>query len=702
MEVKQDIFWRLKLLYFGVVILALCILVQAFRIAVINREEWIAKSEEATVKMVNIEATRGNIYSDDGNLMATSIPIYEMRMDMKTGPLTDEIFNSNVDSLALCLAETFKDKTKEQYLKDLKRARINGNRYYLIKKNVSHQNKIKAMNFPILRLGRFKGGIRFEQESKREFPYRHLAKRTIGRSVENGPKVGLEGAYDDELKGIGGQRLMRRMSGNVWKPLSDKNEIDPEDGYDIVSTIDIGIQDLAENALMKQLKKHQATAGCVVLMEVETGHVKAIANLQRNKDSLYVESLNHAITSSTEPGSTFKLVNLIALLEDGLIKETDSIDTRNGIMRYGNYVVKDSHEGGYGKITVARGLEVSSNTVFTQIINDNYKEKPAQYIDRLRSMGIDQKLGIELQGEGDPFISSPSGKFWSKYSLPAMSQGYEVKLTPLQTLTFYNAVANNGKMMKPLFVKEIRKRQTSIKKFEPIVLNPSICSPTTIAKVKPILEGVVEQGTAMNLRSSHYKIAGKTGTAKIVSDEGSYKHAQYQASFAGYFPANKPKYSCIVMVYNPSVGGYYGNVVAGNVFKEIADKIYAQSLDLHEEDEDVNNIVAEHKTKLPSVKYGFAEDLKKLSHYLNISFENDGIGAWGGMKVENDKAILKKYTLQDDIVPNVRGMGLRDALYMLENSGLNVQVKGRGTVRSQSINPGTKIQKNQTIIIDLT
>lgn len=699
MSINKNIIVRLKLLYFGVVLMALFILVQAFKIGVIDREFWMERNEKATLKLMSIDAVRGNIYSSDGSLLATSVPMYNICMDFTVKPLTDEIFNSKIDSLALCLSETFKDKSKAQYKQELTKARAAKKDFYFIKKGVSYKELTIVKGFPIFRLGQYKGGFITQQLNYRELPHRLLAKQTIGKVVDSNG-VGIEGAFHDELKGINGQSLKRKLSGGIWRPISDKNEIDPVDGNDIISTLDVGIQDIAEHALLKQLNKHEAEAGCVIMMEVETGHVKAMANLRQTKDGNYDEILNDAIGYSSEPGSTFKLINLIALLEDGLVKVNDTINTFGGVVKFGSYVVKDSHEGGYGKITVARGLEVSSNTVFSQIVNNAYKADPSKYIHRLRSMGIDQKLGIALNHEAAPFINTPERTSWSRYSLPAMSMGYEVRITPLQTLAFYNAIANNGKLLRPLFVKEIRKRGLPIKKFEPVVLNPAICSQLTLNQVKPILEGVIEQGTASNLKSSQYKIAGKTGTAKIASKEGGYEHTNYQASFAGYFPADKPKYSCIVMVYNPSSNGYYGNVVAGNVFKEIADKIYAQAFDMHDDVAEETEI-SDVPSGFPRVKYGFASDLTTLFNYLNLQVENEGNGHWSSVKTEQDRASIKKYTVQDNMVPNVKGMGLRDALFLLENAGLKVQVNGKGTVKKQSLNPGSPFEKNQTILIEL-
>lgn len=700
MEHHKDITWRLKLLYFGVLILAFFILGQAFKVGVFERDIWIEKNEEVTLKWFTTEATRGNIYSSDGGLLATSVPIYDLYIDLTVKPLTDEIFNENIDSLGYYLSTTFKDKSQQQYVSELRKARKAGKEYYSIKRGVSHSDLMKAKNFPIFRLGRYKGGFRYDQRDKRELPYRYIGKQMIGKVVDSLNKTGIEGAYDDMLRGQSGKSLKRKLSGGQWKPVYDKYDVEPIDGYDVISTIDIRMQDLAEHALLKQLIKHQAESGCVVLMEVETGHVKAIANLTNVRDTVYDETYNDAISRSSEPGSTFKLFNMIALMEGGYVKLTDTVDTKGGKVQVGPKLVKDSHEGGYGKITVARGFEVSSNTVIAQVLYKAFKDKPMEYIQRLKQLGIDQKLAIELANEGAPRLNQPGKKGWSGYSLPSLSMGYEVMMTPLQVLTIYNAVANNGVMMKPKFVKEIRNKQRSVKKIEPEILNPAICSQPTLAMVKSILEGVVENGTATNLKNAHYKIAGKTGTAKMSSGKDGYEDRNYQASFAGYFPAEKPRYSCIVVVYRPTLGGYYGNVVAGSVFKEIADKIYAQSIDMHDDSSDAVLQLAE--IGFPNVKNGFTKDISALLDYFNLKAEYENAGQWSTWKSGDNKPIIKPLHLTEEVVPNVKGMGLRDALFLLESVGLKVKVSGKGTVRRQSINPGERVKRDSNIEIELS
>src|SRR5690606_6928859 len=447
-----------------------------------------------------------------------------------------------------------------------------------------------------------------------------LAARTIGYDREGIQPVGIEGAYSKELRGINGKRLEQKIAGGVWMPISDENEIEPVDGSDVYSTIDVNIQDVAESALMKQLKKHHAGYGCVAVMEVATGEIKAIANLQRVKDSTYYESYNFAVGAATEPGSTFKLPALMAAFEDGYLDLDDMVDTEDGTTKFYDAVMRDSHKGGYGKISIKESFVKSSNVAISKEINRVYSKDPQKFIDRLNKMYVNKKLGIELAGEGTPYIKNTDDKSWSGITLPWMSIGYEVELTPLNILTFYNTVANNGKMVKPKFVREIRHRGQLVRKIETEVLNPSVCSEKTIKMAKEMLEGVVEEGTAKNLKNEVYKIAGKTGTAQIANKKLGYKYkndlkVSHQASFVGYFPADNPKYTCIVVVNAPSKGVYYGNLVAGPIFKEVADKVYATSIEIHKEIHKKEN---QAKSRIPYAKDGYYPDLKRVYEEFSL------------------------------------------------------------------------------------
>jgi cell division protein FtsI (penicillin-binding protein 3) len=680
-------------------VFGIAILVQVFRIQVVQGQEWIAMAESQTLAYKNIEALRGNIFADEGSLLATSLPTYEIRMDLKAEALTDEIFYKGIDSLAIELSNLFNDKSAREYKLELERARKAGERYHLIKRKVTYLELKKLRDFPIFRRGRYKGGFLYVQKNERVRPFKLLAARTIGYDREGQKPVGLEGAYDNVLKGTSGKRLMQKIAGGVWMPVNDENEVEPQDGADLYTSIDINIQDVAEHALMKQLIKHNSDHGCVVLMEVETGFVKAIANLSRNPDGSYSENYNYAIGESTEPGSTFKLVSLVAAMEDGFIDLDDSVDTQGGQVQYYDRIMKDSHEGGYGKISVQRVFEVSSNVGTSKLIQKYYGKNPQQFIDRIAKFHINKPLDLEIYGEGLPRIKTPKDKDWYGTTLPWMSIGYECRLTPLQILTFYNAIANDGKMVKPLFVKEIRKHGRLVKKMSVQVISESICSKQTIKKAKKILEGVVENGTASNLKNATYKIAGKTGTAQIANEKYGYKYeskVSYQASFCGYFPADNPKYSCIVVVNAPSNNVYYGNLVAGPIFKEIADKVYATNLKIHPP------LTEEKQLALvPISKNGNKEDLQKVLEKLNVKSEGRTNEAWVKTHAKDNTVEIESINISSNVIPNVVGMSLKDAVFILENKGLLVKVIGKGTIRNQSIPAGQPIVKGNIITLEL-
>jgi len=697
---KRDILVRTSLVYLGILLVGLLILGKTLQLQVFEKEKW-AQEENSTVRHNVIEANRGNIYSSDGRLLAVSVPYYEIRMDFRSESFTRDIFDSGVDELAKSLSNLFQDRHWAIYKKDLVKARENGERYFLVKRNVSYTQLQKVKDFPIFRLGRFKGGVQYVQVNRRDNPYDWLAFRTVGYPMGKDQKsvVGLEGAYDNELKGVEGYRLQRRIRGDDWMPINDANEIEPEDGYDIISTIDVDLQDVAENALIRVLKMNSADHGTVVLMEVKTGRVRAIANLSRNQAGNYSEDYNFAIGESTEPGSTFKLASMIALLEDGYVHPDDIVDVGNGVKYYYKQRMEDSGEKGLGKITVQRAFEISSNVGISTLVDDNYKEKPEQFVDRLYEMGLNRKLGIEIKGEGKPEIKYTDSEQWSGVSLPWMSIGYELRMTPLQILSLYNAVANDGKMVKPLFVEEIRSHGKVVKRNGPEVLNNHICSKETLDQIKTMLEGVVESGTAKNLSNTHYKIAGKTGTAKIALGTEGYEESPYQASFAGYFPADRPKYSCIVVVNAPSEQIYYGNVVAGPIFRAITDRIYVREYEL----QDDPILVADQTVQSPYSKSGSSNALAATFQYLDLPLKQQGDDAnWVSTKSTDEGVVYTSRPIHPALVPNVVDMGLKDALYLLESKGLKVKADGRGTVRQQSLLPGSTIQKGSTVVLTMS
>ncbi|MFO7851143.1 MAG: penicillin-binding protein [Bacteroidota bacterium] len=697
MALRDEIIWRSGVVYITIIILALGTLVRIFIIQFPEGDRWAEMGEEYVYKTDIVPANRGDILSDDGRLLASSVPYYSVYFDARSTGMDQQTWIQGLDGLCDGLSKIIGLKSADEWKRDLISARRNGERYYLIKRRVSHNTLKELKQLPIFEHGRYKGGFIAETENRRINPHMRLARRTIGYLTKgaSGNVVGLEGAYDAELTGVSGSVLKQRLTGGAWMPVNSENSVEPRDGNDILTTINIDLQDVAEEALERQLLKHNAHHGVAVLMEVKTGDIKAITNLEIGEDGNYYESYNYAVGESAEPGSTFKLASFIAALEDGLINLDDTIDTGKGEVRYYDKAIRDARHGGYGKLSVKEVFEKSSNVGTAKIIYESYKGNPGNYVDRLYRMGLNDKLGIDIKGEGAPLIRYPGDRYWSGISLPMMSHGYEVQMTPLQLLTLYNAVANNGRMMKPRIVREVQYHGETIKRINPEVLNPAICSRSTIEKVQLLLESVVENGTAGNLKNETYKIAGKTGTAQIANDKYGYKYGgkvSYQASFVGYFPADNPVYSCIVVVNAPSNSVYYGNLVAGPVFKEIADKVYATHFFKSPHDPDYS---------LPRVKKGYSDDTEYLLADLGVRHINTAKGKWIEPTRDGDTLKLEKLELIENLVPNVIGMGLRDAIFLLENSGLKVRVEGRGKVVSQSLRPGVRIVPGSTIKIEL-
>ncbi|MGB0166302.1 MAG: penicillin-binding protein [Luteibaculum sp.] len=697
--------WKYYTVFLIALLAGFLILGGIFQIQVIEGKKWKNKAAALTTKYRKIKAVRGNIYSADGNLLATSVPVYNIRMDVNADALTDDVFYAEVDSLAYHLSKHFRDRSKLAYKSLLINARKRGERYLLVKANIDYLSQEKVKTFPLFRRGRYKGGLIFEKFSRRKKPFGILAERTIGYEIDGVQPVGLEGAYSKVLGGTEGLRLERRLSGGVWMPVGDANQIDPKDGMDIITTIDVNIQDVAEKALLDQLVKHNADHGCVVLMEVKTGDIAAIANLSRNEKGQYEERYNYAVGEATEPGSTMKLASLMAALDDGHITIEDSVNTGNGVHYYYNVPMHDTREGGYGKVSIKRAFELSSNIGISKIISKHYSQNPQAFVDKLYSFRLHEPLGISIAGEGKPKIQDPSDKAWSGISLTQMSIGYEMLMTPLQILAYYNAVANDGALMKPKFVHSYAKNGKIIERLKPEVLNPAICNKSTIKQLKTMLEGVVENGTGSNLSNAHFKIAGKTGTARIANASYGYQYTStfsYQASFVGYFPADNPMYSCIVVVNAPSNSVYYGNLVAGPIFREIADKVFASRIDHHEPLNAEENLLASNAPVSISGNY---QDLVTVFNQFNVRTVNKGTsGPWVRTSTKSSEVEIMPYESASypNLVPNVVGMGLMDAIYLLENKGLRVEVSGKGMVKSQSISPGKRVKENSVIKINLS
>lgn len=699
---------RIWVAYLLAVLAGITVFIRIVHIQSVQGEALREKSEKTTIKYGAIEPVRGNILADDGTLLATSVPIYDFRMDVASPNIPDSVFYTKIDSLSTGLNKLFRDKSVQEYERWLRAERKKGNRYLLIRRNVDYNTVANIKKLPILRNGQNKGGLILVQKSTRKMPYGILARRTIGYEIkEENLFVGLEGAYRNELQGITGRMWMQRISGGEWIPLNDNDRIDPKNGKDVVSTIDIHLQDVAESALMNHLASHQAEQGCVIVMEVKTGAIKAIANLQRRPDGSYDERYNYAIAESIEPGSTFKLASTMAALEDQKIDITDTLEVGKGSFNFFGKDMTDVHAMPREKLSVREAFAHSSNVGISRMIYNAYKSKPQQFIDRLYAFGLNTSLGIEIQGEGTPAIKNTDHQKWSKLSLPWMSIGYELIITPLQTLTFYNAVANNGKMMKPMFVTEIREPGKTTQTIEPVVINKKIASDATLKKARQLLEAVVKEGTARQpFANSAYTVAGKTGTAQIAKG-GRYNKKNYNASFVGYFPADEPAYSCIVVVNNPAGGLIYGSSVAAPVFREIADKIYATNLSLRNHDEEETDTLSQQEEEqlvtVPYMRSARFDDVEVIRNFFD--FETDTasrVADWVMVSGSGNHMKTSPRRYSDHLVPDVTGMTARDAVFLLEKQGLKITIVGRGRVKRQSVAPGTKASNAKPITIELS
>jgi len=655
-------------------------------------------ADDIGLEYITVKAVRGNIYSDNGSLLATSLPEYRIAFDPSVSD--QRVFSAGIDSLSLLLSKFFKDRRPADYKRKIVDARLSGRQYMILnRKQINYQEKKKIMQWPVFRQGRLRGGVIFERVDKRFRPFRFLGARTIGYINENNYGAGLEYSFNKVLAGTDGKALFQKMAGGNWKPVYDGTEIRPRDGNDIMTSIDINIQDVAETALLRALKAHQADYGCLVLMEVKTGEIKAISNLSLNKNGYYAENYNYAVGDQglTEPGSTFKLASMIALFEDSNLQLTDSIETGDGRFKFYDRIMSDHKWGGYGKISIRDAFEKSSNIAVSKLVNAHFGLEPNRFINYLKEFGLNQPLGFQMIGEGIPYIKEPKDPTWSGTTLPWMSIGYELKLTPLQILAFYNAIANDGKFIQPVIVTKSRKADKVINEYNPAVINRKICSDETLQKIRSMLEGVVERGTAQNIKNAHYPIAGKTGTAQKIKDGGGYTK-NYYTSFVGYFPADQPKYSCIVVIDNPKQNYQYGSDVAAPVFREVADKIYAKDLEIHHPSELTPALQA---GTFPVIQSGNRFEISKICDYLGIENKGADNESWAKASINGSAIQWKTNDMKIGEIPDVEGMTLRDALFLLENQGLDVLTQGRGRVISQSIAPGEKVKKGGQIKIKL-
>ena len=705
MKNKNEISLRVWIAFSCCALLAVAVIVKIFVIQLKQEQRWVDTGKRFEQQVRPIVPERGQILASDGSLLASSVPVYNLYWDSRCEGLDQELFEEQRDSLCLKLAEHFPSKTIEEYDEILSNAIIQKNRYAKILRGIDHLQKKEAREFPLIRKGRYKSGFIFEKINVRMKPFGKLASRTIGID-RKGERVGLERAYNRDLAGKEGSQLQEKIAGQIWKPISDDFIVEPVPGADLRSTIDVNLQDIAETALEEQLTIHQGAWGCVVLMEVETGYVKAIANLVRgtgeNEDKFY-EEFNYAIGHPVEPGSTFKLPAMMAALESGLIDPDDGVDMGDGRRYYYGSKIDDSNrdQGGHGVGTVSEVFKFSSNIGMAEISEKCWQGNKQKYLDHLNQLGIHDTLGINIKGETAPKIYRETGEGnWSGISHIWMSMGYEVAQSPIQTLAFYNAVANDGQMMKPLFAEAVERNGKTIKTIEPVVLRNKIASQRTIDACKRMMEMVVEpEGTAEHaFKNAPYSIAGKTGTAWLY-ENGAYQTHRYRGSFVGYFPADKPKYSCIVVMHDPSGGYYYGSTIAAPVVKKLADYLHATELYQSQEIEDSEMIAS---TKIPISKNGSREELTTVFQSMGIPVMGDPKANWIATSTKTDHVQLNEKEIQNGMVPDVRGMGLQDALFLLENAGLKVQVNGFGTVKKQSMTPGGRITEGATIKIDLS
>lgn len=696
----KEVIQRVGIVYFIIVLLSLTVIARIVQLQYFTK--LAVNSDDISFRIEEIEATRGSILARDGRSLSTSIPYYQVRMDC-TVP-SDTAFQNNIEALAIALSNFYQDKSAAAYSTDLKISRKAGKRYKSIgNRLVDYSELTEIKKFPIFNQGANRGGIIAEQRNKRSNPYGRLAYRTIGFINTMGVGVGIEGSYDFYLKGIPGRQTVQRMLGGEWKPVDNETAVAPKDGYDVQTTLDIDIQETAEKALKEQLALSDVFEGATaIVMEVKTGAIRAIANMKKSADGQFDESFNYAIGQATEPGSTFKLATLVALIEDGYVTLDTPIDAGNGSWKYSTKTFTEAH-GGYGMINVLKAFEKSSNVAFAKLGVQFYSNNEKKYVDRLHNMKLDEKFNLDIQGEGRAVIHSPGDPMWSNLTLPMMAMGYAALLTPLHTLTFYNAIANGGKMMKPYFVENLQRSGVIEKRFEPQELSGSICSKSTVKAVHIALRGVVTDGTGRGFNDPRYAISGKTGTAQIAFD-GRYKDAmgrkKYQASFAGFFPSENPKYSIIVVLYtNPTHTSFYGATWAGPVFKQISDKIYATSPDWKDP---ISGKGRTPKTK-PVILSGKASTTGKLLAMLPTGEKLSVPKAeWLEFSKDSNRISVQQYIIEKDSVPSVINMGLRDAVFLLENQGYRVKFSGRGRVISQTPAPGTAVEKKDIIQIQLS
>lgn len=703
---RSNIIIRFGIVYILIALGFVAVIAKIIVIQTVERDNWLKLQGKGMKTDIIVKPKRGNIYSIDGRLMASSIPTYHIYIDTRAQALCEKegkLFYQNVDSVALCLSHLFKDKSQQAYKTALTNAYNNRNgRFLIYPKRITYNQLKEVQAFPLFRLGRNKSGLFTEEYVQRVKPFGSLAARTIGdvyADESKGGRSGLEQFYNNTLTGKPGFSTRQKIA-NTWQ---ETIEIEPIEGMDIVTTIDIDIQDISENALLNVLKKYNAKSGYVIMMETKTGEIKSIVNMYRSEPGYYYEKENGAVSDMMEPGSTFKTFVLMAALEEGKVSLTDTIDVGKGRLSYSGVEVTDhnANKGGYGKISVANVMHGSSNVGMHKIVYNAYGKshtEQAELVDKLRAMKLTEPIQLEIRGAGTPYIKHPKeNSDWSKTSLSALSRGYEIKMPPIYTLTHYNAIANDGKMIKPIFVKSINKDGQVVKSFKTETINSSICKSSTLKEIQEVLLGVVEgpMGTAKPARSNIIHIAGKTGTARVIDENGKYTN-RHRVSFCGYFPAEKPQYTGIVVVTEPNVSS--AGLTSGVVFKNIAERTMALKSEVRARDIEVDSIG--QLNRLPKAKSGNYKALQTVMKNIRIPMTGES-GEWVKTSIAEQETKIKPLEITDNKIPDVKGMGAKDAVYLLESLGLNVQIQGRGKVASQSINAGTEATKGRSITLHL-
>ena len=713
LDPRSDTLWRTYLCYFLILLVGIAIIVKIIVVQAKDSKELQDMAEKREYRVETLEASRGIIFSSDDQVMAISVPYYDVFFDYQAVDST--VLANNIDSLCIQMAQLFPKRNAAQWKEFFAIGMAKKSRYYKIGLNVTQAELRQMQQFVIFNRGIYQGGLITQKKIKREHPYKDLAGLMLGMANEDkGYYFGLEGAYNDYLKGQNGRRLVRRIHHGGWIPVNSDDDVDAQNGDDVITTFDIKLQDIVENALRNTLTENKAEQGCAILMDVETGYVKALANLRLNHETgVYEESYNVALAERYEPGSVFKIASMVVLFNNKDVNLDDKVNIGVGPIKFSNRTMKDDHSFADGGIcTVQEVIEQSSNKGTAVLINKYFVTHPEKYVEGLYALGLNKKIGTGINGEAQPVIKHPDDKtkdgrkLWSKVSLPWMSIGYEVNVTPMHLITLYNAIANGGRMMKPQFVTEIRRGSQTVKEFEPIVLNERIADPEAIQKLQTMLEGVVIRGTAKRqFQGCVVNVAGKTGTAQYYDRVQGYAYHEpgigrklYNTTFVGYFPAEKPRYSCIVMVSRARGRFWAAGSVSAPGFREIAEKVYAMRIGTHEDDtlapiSPVSNepIIVRHSKE--------ATYLNGIDNPFNDYAIN---GEWVTVQqTERGETDLRTAQLQPNVVPNLVGMDITDAVYLLENMGVKTEFTGQGTVKEQSLHAGDTLKANSIICLKL-